>query len=156
MRTLRMWYGLTVIWFERYAKRMIRNLSKKMKVWARKLEYLGDDVTPSWGLKLFHKCYLAETEIHLPGSVHRGYIDAIFQEYIGKKSILVVRLKNVVSQEGFSLPRQIDGIREFKFSDYGEPVLIGDDGYHCVWTGFCGGGYMAIYFSKPQQHRCFN
>ena len=156
MRTLRMWYGLAVVWLERHIKKIIRKLGETMKTYGRKLEHIGDEITPKWSLKLFHKCLLAEAEIRPPGFIHHGYIDVIFQEHISKKSVLVVRLKNVVSQEGFSLPFQNEEIQEFKFDDYGEPILLGGEGYDCVWTGFRSGGYLAIYFSKVQQHRCFN
>lgn len=132
-----MWYGLLLVLLTGRAKRGMRKAGAVLKSYGRKLEHLGDDVTPRWSLKLFQQCYFAEVEIHLSSKVFHGYIDTIFQEFSGKESRLVIKLK----ERG-------DGEGEFKLTGYGAPVVIKEGGYDCVWTG-CDGGYISIYSKRP-------
>jgi len=81
MRKFRMFYGLVLIWVTRHAKRVVRKTGELMKVYGRKLEHLGDNITPRWSRELFHKCYLADAEIHQQGEIYAGPIDSIFQEH---------------------------------------------------------------------------
>ncbi len=109
-------------------------------------------------MELFHRCIsaeFAEAEIHLSGGVYQGYVDEIYQEEVDKKIILVVRIKDAISQEGFALPSQEKGFREFRLEGCGNAVAINDGEYDCVWAMF-NDGYISIYFSKPVNHPCFN
>lgn len=137
MRTLRMWYGLLLISIARRVKKVARQAGEWGKVECRKLIAWGEDLTPRWNRELFHRCYLAETEIHLGTKIFRGHIDVIFQEFSGKESRLVIKLKE-----------RVEGGGEFKLSGYGAPVFIKESGDDCVWTG-CDDGYIAIYFKRP-------
>jgi len=146
MRKFRMFYGLVLIWVTRHAKRVVRKTGELMKVYGRKLEHLGDNITPRWSRELFHKCYLADAEIHQQGEIYAGPIDSIFQEHSGKNSVLVVRIKKVIRKQIF---HQIDDVLEnfeFKLHGYGHPVIIKEAGCDCVWTGHKN-GYLAIFFN---------
>jgi hypothetical protein len=139
MRTMRMWYGLLLIWITRQIKNAARQAGEWGKVKSRKLIAWGEDRTPRWNRELFHRCYLADVEIHLPSGVVRGNIDVIYQEFYGTKSALVLKLKGESS-------------REFRLVGYGAPVVIKEHGYDCVWTG-CDGGYVAIFFKRPRNNK---
>lgn len=143
MRKFRMWCGLTVIWTTRYIKMAVRKVGESMKVYGRKLEHLGDDITPRWSRELFHKCYLADAEIHIGSEVYVGRIDSIYQEYSGKDSLLVVKLKAGTKREGQFVTEASEDC-EFKLIGYGPPVVIKECGYNCVWTGHKN-GYLAIF-----------
>lgn len=146
MRKLRMWYGLTVIWMKRYAKTVVRKVGELMKVYGRRLEHLGDNVTPRWSIELFHKCYLADAEIHIDSNVFVGRIDSIHQEHSGKDSLLVVKLKAGTKRAGIPSTTEVSLGREFKLNGYGPPVTIKECGYDCVWTGYRN-GYLAVFFT---------
>ena len=79
MRKLRMWYGLAIIWVTRYVKIAVRKVGELMKAYGRKLEHLGDDVTPRWSRELFYQCYLADAEVHINSNVFLGRVDSIHQ-----------------------------------------------------------------------------
>ena len=145
MRKLAMWYGLTVIWMTRYAKTVVRKVGELMKAYGRKLEHIGDDVTPRWSRELFHKCYLADAEIHIGSNVFVGRIDSIHQEHAGKASLLVVKLKAGTKRVGIPSTTEASLDYEFKLLGYGLPVVIKECGYDCVWTGHKN-GYLAIFF----------
>ncbi len=139
-----MWYGLVVIWITRYVKKAVRKVGEQMKVYGRKLEHLGDDITPRWSRELFYKCYLADAEIHIGSSVHIGRIESIYQEHSGKDSLLVVKLKAGTKRADPSTTEASEDC-EFKLIGYGPPVVIKECGYDCVWTGHKN-GYLAIFF----------
>lgn len=139
-----MWYGLAIIWVTRYVKMAVRKLGESMKAYGRKLEHLGDDVTPRWSRELFYKCYLADAEIHIGSKVIIGRVDSIYQEHSGKDSLLVVKLRAGTKRVGLSTT-EVSEDCEFKLSGYGPPVVIQEDGYNCVWTGHKS-GYLAIFF----------
>lgn len=140
-----MWYGLALIWTTRHAKKVVRKIGESMKAYGRKLEHLGDDVTPRWSRKLFYKCYLADAEIHFPGEVFVGRIDTIYQEHSGKDSLLVLKLKSGTKRVDITSTVEVSEAREFKLTGYGPPVVIKEGGYDCVWTGHRK-GYLAIFF----------
>ncbi|HAS85102.1 MAG TPA: hypothetical protein DCS23_03480 [Candidatus Yonathbacteria bacterium] len=141
-----MFYGLVLIWVTRHAKRIVRKTGELMKAYGRKLEHLGDDITPRWGRKLFNKCYLADAEIHIGSNIFVGVIDTIYQENSGKDSLLVVRLKNGTQRNGATAESEISECSEFKLLGYGPPVIIKEAGCDCVWTGHKN-GYLAIFFN---------
>ena len=159
MKMFRQWrvrYGVLRTGAASTLKSFYRRFGLWMKTHGRKLEHMGDEVTPKWGHKLFERCYLAEAEIHYPGEVFRGDIDSIFQKFNGKESFLVVNLKKVTYQKGFSVQLRKSGIVSFEIHGYGDPVVIDDLVYDCVWTSFKNGGHIVIYFSIPITHSCFN
>ncbi len=145
MRKLRMWYGLVATCALRHVKKVVRKTGESMKAYGRKLEHLGDDITPRWSIELFYKCYLADAEIHIGSSVHIGRIESIYQEHSGKDSLLVVKLKSGTKRVGISPIAVMSDECEFKLSGYGPPVVIKECGYDCVWTGHRN-GYLAIFF----------
>lgn len=132
-----MWYGLLLIWCARRVKKVARQTGERGKIQCRKLIAWGEDHTPRWNRELFHRCYLAEVEIHLGGKIYSGHVDVIFQEFSGTESRLVIKLKERNEEGG-----------EFKLLGYGAPVVIKESGYDCVWTG-CNEGYVAIYLKRP-------
>lgn len=144
MRKFRMWYGLAIVWITRYVKMVIRKLGESMKAYGRKLEHLGDDVTPRWSRELFYKCYLADAEIHIGSRVVIGRVDSIYQEHSGKDSLLVVKLRSGTKRVGL-LATEVSEDCEFKLIGYGPPVVIKEDCCDCVWTGHKS-GYLAIFF----------
>lgn len=144
MRKLMMWYGLAIIRITRYAKKIVRKIGESMKVYGRKLEHIGDDITPKWGLKIFHKCYLADAEIHIGHNVHIGRIDSIYQEHSGKDSELVIKLKAGAKRVGIPSVTEASEDCEFKLIGYGPPVIIKECGYDCIWTGHKN-GHIAIF-----------
>ncbi|MGB2580196.1 MAG: hypothetical protein WBC83_00710 [Minisyncoccia bacterium] len=145
MRKFRMWYGLAIIWVTRYVKMVVRKIGESMKTYGRKLEHMGDDVTPRWSRELFYKCYHADAEIHLGSKVIVGRVDSIYQEYSGKDSLLVVKLKERAKRVGIPPVTELLEDCEFKLIGYGPPVVIKEDGCNCVWTGHKN-GYLAIFF----------
>ncbi|MFZ2303926.1 MAG: hypothetical protein WAV98_04040 [Minisyncoccia bacterium] len=145
MRKLRMWYGLVIIWTSRYAKTVVRKVGELMKVYGRKLEHLGDNITPKWSRELFQKCYLADAEITIGSNIFAGRIDSIHQEHSGKDSVLVVRFKKVIRKQIFQQRDDVSENNEFKLPGYGHPVVIKEAGCDCVWTSF-NNGYLAIFF----------
>lgn len=146
MRKLMMSYGLALILVARYAKRVVRKTGELMKAYGRKLEHLGDDITPRWSRELFYKCYLADAEVHFPGEVFAGRIDTIYQEHSGKNGVLVVKFKTATRKAGITRASEVSENCEFKLADYGPPVVIKENGCDCVWTGHRS-GYLAIFFS---------
>lgn len=140
-----MWYGLVIIWTARYAKTVVRNVGELMKVYGRKLEHLGDNITPRWSRELFHKCYLADAEIHIGSEIFLGHIDAIYQEHSGKESELVVTLKKGTRKRRFSEGVSVLDDKEFRLKGYGQPVVINEWGCDCIWTGHSNGD-LAIFF----------
>jgi len=116
-----------------------------MKAYGRKLEHLGDDITPRWSRELFYKCYLADAEVHIGSDVFAGKVDSIYQEYSGKDSVLVVRLKNLIRKQESQQTNDMLGNNEFKLHGYGHPVVIKEAGCDCVWTSF-DNGYLVIFF----------
>lgn len=140
-----MWYGLAIIWVTRRTKSVVRKTGESMKVYGRKLEHLGDDITPRWSRELFYKCYLADAEIHLGSEIFLGHIDAIYQEFSGKESELIITLKKRTKKWRFSEGASILNNREFRLKGYGQPVVINEWGCDCIWTGHSN-GYLAIFF----------
>ena len=128
------------------AKKASRKLGELLKMFGRRLEHFGDNITPRWSRKLFNKCYLADAEIHIGSNVFVGGIDAIYQENSGKDSLLVVRLKAGTLRNGVTLVSKIFEGGEFKLIGYGPPVIIKENGCDCVWTGHKN-GYLAIFFN---------
>lgn len=122
----------------------VRKVGESMKVYGRKLEHLGDDITPRWSYELFHKCYLADAEIHIGSTVFIGRIDSIYQEHFGKNSLLMVKLKAGTRKLGIPSITEASEDCEFKLIGYGPPVIIKEDGYDCIWTGHKN-GYLAIF-----------
>lgn len=145
MRKFRMWYGLAIIRVTRYVKMAVRKIGESMKAYGRKLEHLGDDITPRWSMELFYKCYLADAEIHIGPRVIVGRIDSICQEHSGKDSLLVLKLKSGTKRVGIPPTVEVSEDCEFKLIGYGPPVVIQEGGYDCVWTGHRS-GYLAIFF----------
>lgn len=132
-----MWHCLVLIWITRHIKKVACQLGEWGKVRCRKLIVWGEDHTPRWNRELFHRCYLADIEVHLGSKIFRGQIDVIFQEFSGKESRLVIKLKEKGDEKS-----------EFKIEGYGDPVVIQENGCDCVWTG-CDDGYVAIYLKRP-------
>ncbi|MDO8604249.1 MAG: hypothetical protein Q7K40_02495 [bacterium] len=145
MRKLRMWYGLIAIFTVRWIKKIFRKTGGLMKVYGRKLEHIGDDSTPRWSIELFHKCFLAYAEIHLPNKVFKGVIDSIYQEYSGKNSELVIIFKTATVTENFSSLIEEMTYHKVSVKGYGPPIVIKEDGCDCVWTGHKN-GYLVIFF----------
>lgn len=129
----------------RHAKKVVRKTGESMKSYGRKLEHLGDDITPRWSMELFHKCYLADAEIHIGPNVHLGRIDSIYQEHSGKNGVLVIKFKTATKRAGIADGSKVLENCEFKLLGYGPPVVIREGGCDCVWTGHKN-GYLAIFF----------
>lgn len=145
MRKFMMWYGLVVILIVRQIKIVVRKSGEFLKVIGRKLEHLGDDITPRWSRELFHKCYLADAEIHFQGVVFMGRIEDVYQEHSGKNSVLVIKLKGITKKIGTAQVSELSENNEFRLTGYGPPVVIKEGNCDCVWTGHRN-GYLAIFF----------
>lgn len=147
-RAWNVYYGLAVIWISRYKKRIFRELGEWMKIQGRELVARGEDSIPRWSRELFWKCYLVETEVHLSGEVYVGRMEAIYQKFAGKESMLVIKLVSMTDEHNWPHQDETQEYLEIVLYGYGSPVIIKEDGYDCVWFSF-DKGYVAIYFSRP-------
>lgn len=147
-RAWNVYYGVVVIGISRRIKSIVRELGEWMKVYGRTLVAWGEDSIPRWSRELFCKCYFVETEVHYSGEVYVGKIEAIYQKFAGKESILVIKLVSMDEGQSRSSRDETRERLEFEMTGYGSPVIIKEDGYDCVWFSF-DKGYVAMYFSRP-------
>ncbi len=150
-RFLCVYYGVSIIWFLRTCKRIVRQTGELMKQFGRILILWGDDAEPKWGTELLLKCYLVEVEIHLPGEVYRGPVYSLYQKFYGKKSSLILKFNWIKKRLNFSTTSETTGHFAFRIEDYGPPrVLPNGD----VWFGFKG-GYAVIFFGSQMKKTVF-